>query len=661
MKLNKLVIALVFTFSAIVWAEPPAPPVFSNSLTAVEQDKLTLSDVLNVMDNDQVKGRELLIRLAEKGNSEAQKFLGDSYFAGTYGLEQDTKKAFDWWENAAQDPHNTDAMQKLADVYRYGNEVVPANTVLALEWSKKVADASDYAQEAMLFVGKAYLDGVVVEKDPKQAVFYLEKSAKNGNSEASALLGKIYEDGILVTKDEKKAFEYYENVDTSTLYHDSGEVNYRKAQMLEEGRGTEKNFIAAFEAYFNVFNFSSEPFKDKAKDRLTQLLPTLIDEAEKGNYTYKLMLADLYEQGGIVPKDYLKADSLYREIYQQADNMFDSSDAFARLDALRKRISDINRPVKIIEATEQDKAELLKVDGLLEQNQYDKACYTLVPLAEKGIAQAQYQLGSLYMSEQCKSEDDDSLKRAFHLISSAARQQNIEAQLTLGQMYKEGLGTTEDWWYSAAWYNKAAEKGNSEAAYRLAGYYADGIGVQIDANLAIKFYEIAIKDGKIEAFNDLGTLYDGDHFDMPDYAKAREYYLKGAELNDSLAMNNIAVLYMNGNGVEQDYRMAKMWLEKAADMQEPYALYNLGLLYQNGWGVAEDQKKAYELFEMAANLDQADAAWNMALAYEQGTIVKKDLDKAIYYYQIARDSNVELVSIPAAEKLKQLRSSDWKK
>ncbi|WP_373766871.1 hypothetical protein [Glaesserella sp.] len=57
-------------------------------------------------------------------------------------------------------------------------------------------------------------------------------------------------------------------VDKSTMFADNSDMVYRRAVMLEEGRGVEKNLGEAFSDYLNVFNFGSAELKQKAAARL---------------------------------------------------------------------------------------------------------------------------------------------------------------------------------------------------------------------------------------------------------------------------------------------------------------------------------------------------------------------------------------------------------
>ena len=58
----------------------------------------------------------------------------------------------------------------------------------------------------------------------------------------------------------------------------------------------------------------------------------------------------------------------------------------------------------------------------------------------------------------------------------AAEQGNAEAQYDLGALYVKGQGVPQDYAQAALWYRKAAEQGDAEAQWRLGGLYYEGPG-----------------------------------------------------------------------------------------------------------------------------------------------------------------------------------------
>ena len=94
--------------------------------------------------------------------------------------------------------------------------------------------------------------------------------------------------------------------------------------------------------------------------------------------------------------------------------------------------------------------------------------------AEKGNANAQFNLGAMYDSGEGVPEDDAEAAKWYR---QAADQGHINAQFNLGVMYANGEGVTEDAFEAATWYQKAADQGDYRAQYNLGALYANGDGV----------------------------------------------------------------------------------------------------------------------------------------------------------------------------------------
>ncbi len=128
--------------------------------------------------------------------------------------------------------------------------------------------------------------------------------------------------------------------------------------------------------------------------------------------------------------------------------------------------------------------------------------------AEAGDADAQYNLGVLYVNGEGTPQDFDEAYRWYHL---AAEQGHPMAQAVLGGMYFFGRGILKDDLEAVRWYRRAAEQGNEVAQGFLGRMYANGEGVPQDLVLAHMWYNIAGANGldveiTFEATERLGTM-----------------------------------------------------------------------------------------------------------------------------------------------------------
>src|SRR5688500_619416 len=83
---------------------------------------------------DAVGAFDLSLNQAEEGNSEAQFFVAERYWAGD-GVEQSAAEAIRWYVAAAEQGL-LDAQIKLANIYYGGAEGVPADLALCAFWTE---------------------------------------------------------------------------------------------------------------------------------------------------------------------------------------------------------------------------------------------------------------------------------------------------------------------------------------------------------------------------------------------------------------------------------------------------------------------------------------------------------------------------------------------
>jgi len=91
--------------------------------------------------------------------------------------------------------------------------------------------------------------------------------------------------------------------------------------------------------------------------------------------------------------------------------------------------------------------------------------------------------------------------------SKVAEQEDIIAQVNLGQMYEIGKGVEQDFKKAVKWYRKAAEQGNPNAQNLLGARYYLGQGVEKDSKQAEKWFRKSAEQGDVIAQGNLGKVY----------------------------------------------------------------------------------------------------------------------------------------------------------
>ncbi|MGZ8242420.1 tetratricopeptide repeat protein [Methylomagnum sp.] len=150
-------------------------------------------------------------------------------------------------------------------------------------------------------------------------------------------------------------------------------------------------------------------------------------------------------------------------------------------------------------------ADMNKGLDAVERRDWPKAFAEFRPLAEKGDADAQVNLGNLYMKGYGVEQDYIAARRWY---LKAAAQNNATAQGKLGLMDYYGLGVEENHAEAAHWFHEAAEQGEPGAASILGSLYAAGDGVEKDQAQAYVWYTVAIERGSRDAESNRAALVD---------------------------------------------------------------------------------------------------------------------------------------------------------
>jgi uncharacterized protein len=123
-----------------------------------------------------------------------------------------------------------------------------------------------------------------------------------------------------------------------------------------------------------------------------------------------------------------------------------------------------------------------------ERGDYATAFRLLRPLADNGNAQAQDDLGTMYLSGNGVAKD---VAEAAKWYRKAADQGIAEAQHSLGNMYSAGQGVPQGYAEAAKWYRKAADQGYADAQNMLGVLYFYGRGVSRNYVQAHKWFNLA--------------------------------------------------------------------------------------------------------------------------------------------------------------------------
>ncbi|WP_372717983.1 tetratricopeptide repeat protein [Immundisolibacter sp.] len=125
-------------------------------------------------------------------------------------------------------------------------------------------------------------------------------------------------------------------------------------------------------------------------------------------------------------------------------------------------------------------------DGIaaFEKRDFNTAVRLIEPLAEQGIVEAEYFMGTFFMYGHGTAMDPPQAKlwfqRAFGHWETQAKSGNPAAMVEVAMMLTTGLGITRDDKAAVQWLRKASDLGYAEAWAELGELYVEGAGVPKD-------------------------------------------------------------------------------------------------------------------------------------------------------------------------------------
>ena len=127
-----------------------------------------------------------------------------------------------------------------------------------------------------------------------------------------------------------------------------------------------------------------------------------------------------------------------------------------------------------------------------DREDYATALREWQPLAERGDALAQYNLGMLYRKGRGVPQDDVQARKWY---AKAAAQGLAKAQFNLGTLYFNGEGGPKDYQQALRWFRLAADQGEALAQTKIAIMYLEGHGVPQNIVQAYKWCSVAATNG----------------------------------------------------------------------------------------------------------------------------------------------------------------------
>lgn len=202
-------------------------------------------ETIIVSDKEDEVPFEILLKLAEEGDAEAQNELGDCYYFGEK-IEEDIDQAVIWYMKAASQG-NDDAQYSLGWCYENGEGVEKDDSSAFMWYSKSAEQGNPGAQNNL---GCCYNNGIGVEEDKQKALYWFNKSAEQDYADAQYNLGRCYDDGEGVEEDKGKAFQLYKKA----AEQGNIDAQFCLGYCYDKGEGIEEDKQEAYKWYKKAAN-----------------------------------------------------------------------------------------------------------------------------------------------------------------------------------------------------------------------------------------------------------------------------------------------------------------------------------------------------------------------------------------------------------------------
>lgn len=479
-------------------------------------DKEVVKNIQEKKQEDKIILADAIVE-ASKGNSGAQFYLGKIYFYGWFEVQQNYKYAFDWFKRSFDNGYD-DASTYLNWFYQEGvvvpqdkeqafiyakisalngNSLAQINVAIyyfekgteicnteGLKWLSIAANLGD--NNAVYMLGKAYLEGKIVEQDTIKAIELLHQAIQMNNDEAMLILANCYKEGNGVKKDINKCIELLEQAkecgNVKALENLSEIYSYKETpELLDYEKAFEYDCLAAMKnsstgylyLYYDYLNgWGTEQNNQTAFNALNNAIQLNSAKACR-------IMAELFETGS--------EDFNIKQNSEQALFYYKKA------------------------------AELGDIDSIIKASEYYK----------KGIG------------------DTQDFKQSFDYALQAALNNDSHSQYVIGKYYRLGQGVEQNDSEAFNWFKKAGEKGLLVALQELGKCYYYGIGTAQNFELAIDCFNKVVQeslsteyeDGFTDSYFLLGSCYERGIVVEKDWAKALAWYGKAASHGMEIAVD----------------------------------------------------------------------------------------------------------------------------
>ncbi|KAG9291384.1 hypothetical protein G9A89_003488 [Geosiphon pyriformis] len=204
-------------------------------------------------------------------------------------------------------------------------------------------------------------------------------------------------------------------------------------------------------------------------------------------------------------------------------------------------------------------------------------------------------------------------ERLFQVALSQGHR--LEYTISLGFLYRWGIGTEKNDVEAFSWYKVAADAGLSLGISEIGYCYQNSLGVEQSDEKALECYMKSAEMGNAFAQCSLATCYSLGVATAVDYEKALIWYTRSAVAGNSIAQHDLAYSYYCGLGTRKDYRTAFYWYLESAMKGLAAGCYKVGTLLKKGHGTNIDLHEALWWFRRGHNFTEFESSESETRCY----------------------------------------------
>uniref|UniRef100_A0A670HUL8 SEL1L2 adaptor subunit of SYVN1 ubiquitin ligase n=1 Tax=Podarcis muralis TaxID=64176 RepID=A0A670HUL8_PODMU len=351
-----------------------------------------------------------------------------------------------------------------------------------------------------------------------------------------------------------------------------------------------------------------------------------------GNLISQMILGYRYWLGINVPRSCEAALIYYKKVADYiASKLEENEDKPVEKVKLMERSENLGFDTEILDWDVHQYYKFLAERG---DTQIQKAFYYFLKAANAGNSHGMAFLGKVPILFPFQNHSE-----AFKYFHKAAEKGYAQAQFQLGLMYHNGSGVKRDYKLAFQYFYLASQNGQPLAVYHLAEMYATGMGAFRSCQNAVKLYRTVCELGRwSDKFLTAHFAYQTGNVEssLVQYALLAEMGYEVAQCNSAHIMEseNVKLLHQ-----EQIYPLALLLWKRAANQGNIFARVKTGDYHFYGFGIKRDYLTAAVHYNLAANQQSAQAMFNLAYMYEYGLGIPKDIHLARRWYDLAAETS----------------------